>query len=120
MKRGAYSEGSTTCKLGYSQAMPAHLRGQILEITNLFTPDEDRGKGGANRLIAKICGQADLNSYILLVMPLPFDITGLTKLKLVNLYSKHGFTQIQDSPLLMARSPKDANVRHRYRSKETL
>ena len=106
MKRGKYTEGGASCKLAYCQGLPANMRGGILEILSLETKPEERGKGHAKRLIAKICGLADLNRVTLLAMPLPFGITGLSKTELIAFYQQAGFFSIQDSPaLLMARPP---------------
>ena len=106
MRRGKYKHGAASCKLAYSQALPAHIRGNVLEILNLETPLESRGKGYAKGLIADICLQADANRITLLAMPKPFGELGLTLTGLVSFYKKAGFFCIQDSPsLLMARPP---------------
>jgi GNAT superfamily N-acetyltransferase len=106
MKRGIYTQGGASCKLAYSQAVPAHMRGGILEVLSLETKPEHRGKGHAKALIAKICGLADFNRVTLLTMPLPFGTSGLSKTELIAFYQQAGFFCIQDSPaLLMARPP---------------
>lgn len=106
MRRGKYKHGAASCKLAYSQALPAHMRGRILEILSLEVPPESRGKGHARGLINDICLQADANRVILLAMPQPFGELGLTLTGLVSFYKKAGFFCIQDSPkLLMARQP---------------
>ena len=51
MKPGTFTSGHASCKLRYSQAVPAHLRGRLMELTKLHTPEQHRGKGHAAKLL---------------------------------------------------------------------
>lgn len=100
------THGHATCKLGYSQAIPAHLRGNMLEISSLEVPAEHQNKGHARDLIAEICQNADNDRMCLMVMVEPFG-AGLDQVALADWYARRfGFFSIQDSPaLLMVRMP---------------
>lgn len=108
MKPGTYTNGPASCRLSYNTSIPAHLRGQCLEISHVLTPEGERKKGYANALIAEICHNADVDSLCLLIMPQPFsDSPCLSKAELADWYARRfGFFSFQDSPaLLMLRMP---------------
>lgn len=100
--RGNRSHGAASLKLSYSQAIPVHMRGGIREITSVYTPEADRGKGEASALLKQVCEEADRAGIVLILIPKPFD-AGLDELQLIAWYARHGFTQIQNNPTLMAR-----------------
>lgn len=100
MKPGTYTSGSASCRLRYSQAVPSHLRGGLLEITHLTTPEAEQGKGHAGRLIEKICLQANADRFILLTMPQPFGDVAMSKDELSRWYIRRfGFEVLQDHPV---------------------
>jgi GNAT superfamily N-acetyltransferase len=102
--RGVYTNGAASLLLSYSMAVPAHMRGRIREITNLYTDEPGRGKGDASALLKQVCEDADDNGIVLMLIPKPYD-KGLDELQLIAWYARHGFTQIQNNPTLMARQP---------------
>lgn len=95
MKPGKYQHGPATCKLRYSPVIPSNLRGHMLEITSIFTPESERGKGYASAMLREICQQASREGKALMLMPDNRD--------LATWYARHGFEIVQQSPLLMAR-----------------
>jgi GNAT superfamily N-acetyltransferase len=102
--RGQRTHGNATCRLSYSQAIPAHMRGGIREITSIYVSESFRGCGDASALMKEVCNEADDNAIVLMLIPKPFD-HGLDQLQLIAWYARHGFIQIQDNPILMARQP---------------
>lgn len=102
--RGNRNHGGASLKLGYSMAIPAHMRGGIREITNVYTSEAKRGHGDASKLLKQVCDEADKERIVLMLIPKPFD-DGLDELRLMAWYSRHGFMAIQDKPMLMARQP---------------
>lgn len=103
MKPGSRSHGSASLKLSHNTTVPAHIRGGVLEVSEVFTPAEDRRKGCASLLMQKVCAEADAAGKVLLLMPKPYDEGGPDQAELVDWYSRHGFDVIQANPMLMAR-----------------
>jgi GNAT superfamily N-acetyltransferase len=102
VKPAKIQHGTASCKLGYCVAVPAHLRGGLLEITKVYVPAEDRGKGLASEMIAKICLQADADRFILLTMPQPYGDGAMSKDELSRWYIRRfGFEVLQDTPVLL-------------------
>lgn len=101
MKPGTYTSGHASCKLRYSQAVPAHLRGRLLEVTRLHTPEQHRGKGHATKLIEKITRYADCDRITLLLMPKPYGESALGVSELCEFYARFGFTELQVQPVLL-------------------
>lgn len=103
MKPGIRQHGPATLRLSYSTAIPAHMRGGILEITDVQTPDQHRRQGYASLLVQKVCAEADEAGKVLMLMPRPFNEGGMGQTELVDWYARLGFETIQVKPLLMAR-----------------
>ena len=95
MKPGIYRHGASSCRLKYSPAIPAHLRGHMLEIMSIHTPESERGKGSASAMLIRVCNQATRDGKALMLMP---DTPELARW-----YERFGFKTVQESPLLMAR-----------------
>lgn len=98
MKPGTIQLGNASLHIGYPQIIPGNLRGFAREITELFVPEEFRGKGEASELLKEVCNEAD-DKKLMLVL-----IADTERLALF--YGRFGFEVIQKSPILMARSPK--------------
>ena len=47
MKTGKRQRGAASLNVGYSQAIPAHMRGKVLEVSHVHTDEVHRGKGQA-------------------------------------------------------------------------
>jgi predicted GNAT family acetyltransferase len=105
MKPGIRQHGPATLRLGFNTSVPAHMRGGLLEVTHVFTPEQHRGKGYASLLMQKVCSEADEAGKVLLLMPKPYDEGGLDREALIAWYALFGFNAIQTSPVLMARKP---------------
>lgn len=93
MKLGKRKHKLATCVLSHSKELPFHLR-DIVEVSQVFTPEDKRKEGRASALLARICQEADENRTVLMLMPLD---------GLESFYAKHNFKRIQDTPVLMAR-----------------
>lgn len=101
VKPGTYTSGHASCKLRYSQAVPAHLRGRLLEVVKLHTPEQHRRKGHATKLIEKITRYADCDRITLLLMPKPFGESAPDVSELVAFYARFGFVELQAKPVLL-------------------
>jgi len=97
MKTGTIQLGNASLHIGYPQIVPGNVRGFSREVTELFVPEEFRGKGEATELLKDVCTQAD-DEKILLIL-----IADTEKLALY--YGRFGFTAIQNAPILMIRKP---------------
>lgn len=103
MTPGTRQHGPATLKLSYSTVVPAHLRGNLLEVTNVHTPEDQRGKGYGSMLLQKVCTEADENAKVLM-------LTADTK-ELAEWYATFGFNALQAKPVvLMARKPGSLGV----------
>ena len=99
---GNRTYGDSTLRLTMSKAIPKDMQPGIREITSLYTSESSRGKGKASILLRKVCKEADNAGIVLLITPKPFD-NGLDQAELEQFYSRHGFTKIQDTAVMMAR-----------------
>lgn len=104
MKPGTRQHGPATLKVSFNTSVPAHLRGGLLEVTHVFTPEQHRGKGFASLLMQKVCAEADEAGKVLLLMAKPYDEGGLDRDELREWYGRFGFKRIQADPVLMARA----------------
>lgn len=106
MKPGPRTHGSASLRLSHNTFVPAHLRGGLLEITQLNTLNTQRQQGFASMLLQKVCAEADKAGIVLLLHPKPYDDAPLTREQLADWYSRFGFDVIQTHPAtLMARPP---------------
>ena len=103
MKPGTRKEGPASLKVSYSQAVPAHLRGKVRELSAVSVDEASRGKGAASALLAKVITEADLNHMALLVVVEPFGDAPLNEFALRSWYARNGFQTIQDKPPVMVR-----------------
>lgn len=94
-KRECYSASAV---LRYSQALPSADRGHVRELSSLYVPDAERGKGDATALLRRISVEADHYGKTLMIV--------LDDAAFVPFYASHGFETIQELPIhLMARKP---------------
>lgn len=105
MKPGTRQHGPATLKLSFNTTVPAHMRGGLLEVSHVFTPEQHRKQGYASMLLQKVCAEADKAGKVLLLMPKPYDTPALDRAQLADWYSRFGFEPIQASPIVMARRP---------------
>lgn len=105
MKPGTRKHGTATLRLSFNTSVPAHLRGGLLEVSHVLTPEADRGKGYASMLMQKVCAEADEAGKVLMLMPKPFNAEPMDAEALTQWYARYGFEPIQSSPLVMARRP---------------
>jgi len=64
-------------------------QGEFMLLTNVETPDDTRGQGGARELMAAVTKYADEHGYKLRLNILPDEDTDFDRL--VSLYRKNGF-----------------------------
>jgi ribosomal protein S18 acetylase RimI-like enzyme len=99
MKTGTVQLGNASLHIGYSQVIPPTKRGLAREITEFHVPERFRGNGEGTALMNEICGQADQEGIVLLLLA---DNT-----RLEAYYKRLGFDTIQaDNDILMVRPPK--------------
>jgi GNAT superfamily N-acetyltransferase len=111
MKPGMRQHGPATLRLSFNTNVPAHLRGGLLEVSHVLTPERHRGHGYASMLLQKVCAEADEAAKVLLVFPKPYADSPLSDEQLMDWYSAFGFDLIQTQPApLMARAP-NAEIR---------
>jgi len=103
MRPGKRTLGDASLKIGYSMAVPPHMRGKVRELSSLAVDQAARGKGAASALMAQTIKEADLNHMALLVVVEPFDDAPMDKLSLTRWYERQGFKPIQADPLVMVR-----------------
>lgn len=110
MKPGTVALGPASLRLSYSAIIPPNLRGHALEITDLLTPEKERGHNHANSLMQDVCEQADHCGILLLLMPEQFGQGGMTTAQLSSWYiRRHGFAILQMEPkLILVRMPSRA------------
>jgi len=97
MKTGTVELGNASLYLSYSQVVKPNQRGFAREITEFGVPEEHRGKGEGTKLLEAVCEQADDEKILLLLIA--------DNVRLATFYARHGFKVIQETPMLMARSP---------------
>lgn len=102
MKTGERKHESASVKVNYSQAVAPHLRGLLRELTHLHSGEQ--GKGHARELMRSLFEEADAEKVSLMVIVQPYE-DGLTKEQLEQWYSRMGFFELQDEPLIMTRLP---------------
>ena len=87
--------------VSFCDALPAHMKRDIREISHLQTLPEFRHKGHATELMNYICKDADNRKVILVLMVEPFDDEPMTVEQLVAWYGKFGFTPLPNGDKVM-------------------
>lgn len=100
---GLRAHHSATLRVAIAEGLPEEMRSLTRELIEVQSTNPM--KGHANGLMAEVCTEADLWWITLFVQVRPFGDAGMDDAKLERFYRKFGFRRIQDSPLLMARSP---------------
>lgn len=103
MKLGLRKFGAATCRLGRTVQVPAHMRDDIVELSALHVPVEQRREGFATRLLTQLCQEADEAGKLLLLHVKPFSDGVMSESQLAAFYAAFGFQDIQPRPRLMAR-----------------
>lgn len=107
MTPGKRTEGAASLKVSYSQAVPAHLRGKVRELSGVLVDQASRKHGAASELMRKTMLEADLNGLALLVVVEPFDDEPMNETALRHWYQRQGFNEIQQKPCVMVRPAKN-------------
>jgi predicted GNAT family acetyltransferase len=104
MKPGIRQHGPATLKLSHNKTIPAHMRGGVMEVSHVTTPETHRRQGYASMLMQKVCAEADKAGIVLLLHVKPYgDSITMSRDELADWYSRYGFDPIQAEPMLMAR-----------------
>ena len=101
MKPGTYTHGPASLHLGYTQLVPAPVRGKLRELTSLSVARDARGQGAAAALMHEVCAQADAAGLALMVLVEPYDGASMDELQLSAWYARMGFKTIQAAPVVM-------------------
>lgn len=98
MRPGRRELGPASVMIGFSAAVPSHMRAATREVSQLLVPAVHRRKHLATALMNLICQEADANRITLLLIVQPFDEDGPDEQALIDWYALFGFTMLQDSP----------------------
>jgi len=103
MRPGRRELNEARANITFSDAVPAHMREQIREVSGLYVPPAARGRRLATALMNFICQEADSNRITLLLIVDSFQTDDDEPLgpdddQLAAWYAKFGFTKLQDSP----------------------
>lgn len=98
---GPRANAYASCKLAIPTALPAEMRGPVVELRSLKTRKDKRGMGFAKALMTAVCTEADERRRFLFLRVEPED--GTDTEALANFYIRNGFQPIQAEPLLMLR-----------------
>lgn len=101
MKYGERRSGHARLRLAVPSALPATMRGKVVELRSLYTAPAHRGQGHATRLLEAVTAEADRTGYFLFLAVEPKG--EISAIELAQFYRKHGFLPIQPEPLLMVR-----------------
>lgn len=93
-------EGASLC-LRIPTFAPRSVRQSSRELYRLQTLEQDRSKGHASALLAKVCAEADAKG-VTLILRAETD-------SLIPWYEKHGFDLIQEEPVLLMSRPPSAD-----------
>jgi len=100
-----------TLTVGETDAVPDHMRGRVLEVSDVRVEPKYRRKGYGSAIMARACADADIARHVLILQPWP-EVEGMIEAQLVAWYERFGFVMIQDSPPLMARAPQQTRIMH--------
>ena len=100
-----YTYGPASLWVGGTDAVPAVMRDRVREVSAVHVEPEHRRQGFGSAIMQAVCADADHAGFVLLLQPEP-ESGGMTIDELSAWYSRFGFVAIQESPLLMARSPR--------------
>ena len=108
MTEGLRTHRSASLRVAMATGLPEDMRLLTRELIDVRSTNAR--KGHANGLLAEVCHEADMWWMTLVIQVRPFGDAGMDDARLERFYKKFGFRRIQDSPLLMARSPQVPEV----------
>lgn len=97
MKLGVRKYLGASLKLSKPKALPTHMQGDYVELSDVFTRADQRGNGQAGELLMSVGLDADLNRKLLLI--------AVDDMALSPWYAKHGFVPVQTEPALLMVRP---------------
>lgn len=109
MNEGTRKHESATLKVAIPTSVPLKLRDGMRELIAVHTPDEDRRKGYASKLLKAVVEEADLAGIVLMLTVR--DDGDMNSQQLMAWYTKYGFKAIQMHPVIMARQPRTVQAR---------
>lgn len=103
--KGPRTYDQASLEIVLPMSIPAHLRENVREVFDLKSGDP--GKGHGSELLRRVCGEADRESFVLMLKVDQDD-------KLVEWYSRFGFKPASTaSPVVMIRPPEPVAIRQR-------
>jgi len=106
MKPATYTEGPASARVALCELVAPELRPKLREVSALVCDEAARGKGHAKALMGRLTAMADDHGMTLLVVVEPFADSPMDTKTLADWYVRLGFKQIQQTPPVMARQPK--------------
>jgi ribosomal protein S18 acetylase RimI-like enzyme len=97
--KGQRTYATSSLQVRESELVSKHLRAGLREVTDIYTPPEDRRKGHADRLLASVCSEADGHGITLLMAVEGSD--GASTDDLCGWYKRHGFSFLQIEPVVL-------------------
>lgn len=105
MNTGLRKHKSATLRVAVPEALPQHMQEGVREILSVQCSNPK--KGHATRLLREVCAEADRSGTVLMLEARAFD-DGMDDAQLKAWYMRSGFVQTQESPIIMARRPRDS------------
>lgn len=102
MNPGPRTHKQASLRVAIAEGLPVEMWEKTREIVGVQSLNQR--KGHATALMWTVCAEADRAWLTLVVQPKSFA-NGMGDDKLIAWYSRFGFVKIQDTPVLMARSP---------------
>ena len=82
------------------------LSDKLKLLTHLFVEKDYRNQGQATALLKQVIKESSEAGLSLIVEPKAYEEDGLTTEQLIRFYARHGFVQIQKTPVIMVRYDK--------------
>lgn len=90
--------GPATLTMGLTLEIPREMQSLIWEVSHVYVPSLERGKGWGTKLMRQACDRADSANVGLLL-----HVSEDNQDRLVSWYEGFGFVTIQEEPKLMFR-----------------
>ena len=101
--------GPARAIIAQSAVIDQRLRDRVLELRSVMVPADKRGKGCGEKLLCKICSDADIAGNALFLMIDDTDSLGRLRVW----YERHGFECVQTDPvLILVRKPQLQKIQH--------
>ena len=96
--------GNASAKLSDLDGLSKSAQVQCKYLSHLYVEPKHRKLQQATKFMNQLCLEADQAKITLIINPVPYDeYNNISVDNLVTFYSKFGFTNLQDEPLLLVR-----------------